>query len=141
SRGPPHREAGVMTNSNLHCVIPGGRGSYPPDGVPGAPPRRGDGGRSRCDEGTTDRTSLLAIGLRMIWTGRKPARRVLPWGLLGMTALVAAVELQLVRKNPECASTVAWSWRYKGSHVERAARGQQVLCFGDSLVNFGVIPR
>ncbi len=69
------------------------------------------------------------------------ARGGMPWGLVGMTVLVVAVELLLVEGNPECAGNVALSWKYKGRRVERAARERQVLCFGDSMVNFGVIPR
>ncbi|MBV8266688.1 MAG: hypothetical protein JO252_10215 [Planctomycetaceae bacterium] len=64
-----------------------------------------------------------------------------PWGLLGMLALVAAVELFWVRDNLGITSDQALSWKYAGRRAERRARGCGVLCCGDSLVKMGVMPR
>ena len=64
-----------------------------------------------------------------------------PWGLLGMLALVAAVELFWVRDNLGITSDQALSWKYAGRRAERRVRGCGILCFGDSLVKMGVMPR
>ena len=49
-------------------------------------------------EGVIDRTSLFARGNAMVWPGTRSAKRGLPGGFIGMIALIAAVELHLVRK-------------------------------------------
>jgi len=65
----------------------------------------------------------------------------LPSGLLGMLALVAAVELTVARHRPDLASPLAEDWRFATWAAGRKAPGRDVLCFGDSLVKYGVLPR
>jgi len=70
-----------------------------------------------------------------------PARGPRPWGLAGMVALVAAVEGFVLRGNLEYTSDHAATWRATGRAVAREAPGHGTLCFGDSMVKFGLIPR
>ena len=72
---------------------------------------------------------------------RKPSPRAIPWGFLGMAVIVTTVELLLVRGHPEYTGIVAVSWSHKSRYVKPAAMNRQVLCFGDSYVNFGVVPQ
>ena len=66
-------------------------------------------------------------------------RRV-PLGLIGMLALVAAVEAFVATKADRLARFENWAW----SHAARAAKSEapscEVLSFGDSLVMMGVVP-
>jgi hypothetical protein len=65
----------------------------------------------------------------------------IPRGLLGMLALVWAVESGLGR-DASCFTTgVEMSWRYAAKAAQREARDCDILCFGDSAVKFGVVPR
>jgi hypothetical protein len=66
--------------------------------------------------------------------------RAIPWGLLGAIALVALVERHVAR-DPDYASKVAASWRFKDRHVASRARQRDILCFGDSHLQFGVLPK
>ena len=68
-------------------------------------------------------------------------RSTLPLGLLGMLALAAAIERYEVRAEPGFLSVHGASWRVAGREGIRAARRCAVLCFGDSLVKLGVLPR
>jgi hypothetical protein len=63
------------------------------------------------------------------------------WGLLGMIVLVALFERFVFRDNLDFANTIAASWRFKDGHTARRTKGCDVLCFGDSFVHFGVLPR
>ena len=71
---------------------------------------------------------------------RGEARRW-PGGLLGMLALVAAVEAA-VGAWPNGADPIAREWRAGYRAVRGRAPGAEVLCLGDSLIRFGVdVPR
>lgn len=66
------------------------------------------------------------------------ARRFsVPAGLLGMVAMVVAVEAGLGSRD-RFTTDHALDWKLKGEYAQRAAGG--VLCFGDSLVEYGVLP-
>lgn len=65
----------------------------------------------------------------------------LPVGLLGMLALVAVVEASVAGHRADLAPPWAEDWRFSTSAAERKAAGSEVLCFGDSLVKYGVLPR
>lgn len=69
-----------------------------------------------------------------------PGLRSLPAGLLGMLALTAALEWGVFRNSPNFASDHAASWRYADHYAVRKARGREILCMGDSLVKFGLLP-
>lgn len=70
----------------------------------------------------------------------RPARRAaFPAGMLGMIALVALVEHGLAQSD-RFGSDMAEAWRVKASASTREAVGSDVLAFGDSLVEFAVLP-
>jgi hypothetical protein len=63
-----------------------------------------------------------------------------PWGFLGMLALVLAVEAGLSGAERDLAPLSAADWgRVRRAASDEATRAD-VLCFGDSLVKFGVVP-
>lgn len=69
----------------------------------------------------------------------RPCPRSLPWGLLGMIAVVIAVESFAARhENGLFLRIDAWSWKQTGKRAERAALKSRVVCLGDSLVQVGV---
>jgi hypothetical protein len=77
----------------------------------------------------------------MTETARRDRRSPAPWGLLGMLALVAAIEQFGMRGNLDFMNNVAVSWAFTGRHVARRAPGKAILCFGDSMLKFGILPR
>jgi hypothetical protein len=72
-------------------------------------------------------------------TDRQAGR--LPRGLLGMLALVAAVEAVIGGLRADLVSPLAEDWRIAAQAAVEKAPGRDVLCFGDSLVKYGVLPR
>jgi hypothetical protein len=68
-------------------------------------------------------------------------RRRIPLGLLGMLALVAAIEWTIAARRLDFTTVWADDWRSTAIAATRKAPGRDVLCFGDSLVKFGVLPR
>ena len=74
-------------------------------------------------------------------TAAERAGAALPWGLLGMIALVWAVESFVSRHFPDLASSYSQEWRKTGQNVRPEAPRGEILCFGDSLVKVGVAPR
>lgn len=66
-----------------------------------------------------------------------------PWptGLLAMLALVAGVERHLARHDVDYVHPWAWDWKRSGAAASKEAAGCEVLCLGDSLVKFGLLPR
>ncbi|CAN5723909.1 hypothetical protein BH23PLA1_BH23PLA1_04430 [soil metagenome] len=77
----------------------------------------------------------------MLEPRQHPALRRWPLGLLGMLALVAAFEVHLSGQREKYSTDLAESWRTKGQQVARQAKPADLLCFGDSLVAFGVLPQ
>ena len=63
----------------------------------------------------------------------------LPAGLLGMLAVVALLELSAFRSD-RFTTDQALSWRFKGEWADSRAEGADVLVFGDSLMEFGILP-
>jgi hypothetical protein len=70
----------------------------------------------------------------------RPVRRI-PAGLLGMLALVAAIELTISARRLDFTTIWADDWRCATGAATRQVKGRDVLCFGDSLVKFGVLPK
>jgi len=72
-----------------------------------------------------------------------PARDIARWptGPLGMLVLVAVIELILAGRHLDFTTVTATDWRRTGEAASTKALGRDVLCFGDSLVKFGVLPR
>ena len=62
-----------------------------------------------------------------------------PSGLIGMLALVAAVEWSVSRNEIKFTTIATSAWTLSGQHLTKAAHSS-VVCFGDSLVKDGVIP-
>jgi hypothetical protein len=65
----------------------------------------------------------------------------LPWGLLGMLALVVVVEASIAGMRDDLVRPLGESWRFASTAAETRATGCDVLCLGDSLVKYGVLPR
>lgn len=74
-------------------------------------------------------------------TARTGPRRAAPWGLLGMIALVAAVEAGVGRHEFDFSDNALASWKHAAQAARREARDAQVFCFGDSLVQLSVVPQ
>jgi hypothetical protein len=72
---------------------------------------------------------------------RPREKSTLPWGLIGMAILVGTIEGRAIRDRPHYMGTVAASARFKGQFVHRKAPGREVLCFGDSMIQYGVLPK
>ena len=64
-----------------------------------------------------------------------------PRGLIGMLGLILAVESGLAAIELDISSVWRWDWKVSGRVARRKADRYDVLCFGDSLVKFGVVPR
>ncbi len=65
----------------------------------------------------------------------------LPLGLVGMLGLLALIELTLANRSLDFSGDAAFGWRWGAKAASREAPGSEILCFGDSLVKFGVAPR
>ena len=63
-----------------------------------------------------------------------------PWGLLGMLALVCGVESSVARHGDEFLDMTSVTWALSDRAVRAEAPGSGVLCFGDSLLKFGLDP-
>lgn len=63
-----------------------------------------------------------------------------PWGLLGMAALIVAVEAPVARQALEYLDGTGVTWALSGRSARREALRGGVLCFGDSLLKFGLDP-
>jgi len=72
---------------------------------------------------------------------RRSAIGRLPAGLLGMVALIAAAEWFVARHDLDLMRFEGWDWRLAPRAAARRAPRCDYLCFGDSLVKFGVLPR
>lgn len=68
-------------------------------------------------------------------------RRATPWGLVGMVALVAAIESLATRHRDEFAAPITDHFEASGRAARTESAGRDLLFFGDSVVKFGVIPR
>jgi hypothetical protein len=71
--------------------------------------------------------------------GRPKAGKV-PAGLLGMLVVVFVGESAIERRGDRLTDLTSTSWRASGRAVAEEAVGADVLCFGDSLMKFGVSP-
>ena len=65
----------------------------------------------------------------------------LPLGLLGMIVMTWAVESSLERAGDGFLDVTGLSWRASARAAWAEAVDSEVLCFGDSLVKFGIAPR
>ncbi|MEO6810449.1 MAG: hypothetical protein ABI353_15145 [Isosphaeraceae bacterium] len=65
----------------------------------------------------------------------------MPWGLVGMAVLVLSVEGFVARNELQFSTRITAAWRFSARAASRNSMGAEVLCFGDSLVKLGVLPR
>jgi hypothetical protein len=70
----------------------------------------------------------------------QPKRSAIPFGAIGMIALLGSIESVVARHWIDLTDPVSLSWRYSAQSAENEARECQVLCLGDSLVKHGLIP-
>lgn len=69
---------------------------------------------------------------------RRPA---VPGGLLAMLGMVAGVETYLARRDLDFSTVWAQDWRAGGEAARVEAPTCNILCFGDSLLKYGIIPK
>ncbi len=74
-------------------------------------------------------------------TSSSPCQRAIPWGLIGMIGLVGAFETQKVRRDFALISGQAASWRFTARQLNYRGKSAEILCLGDSLIKFGVVPQ
>ena len=63
-----------------------------------------------------------------------------PWAFVGMVSLIVGFECYLYRHSTDFTNEPAQDWVLTRSATSREARDAQILCFGDSLIKFGVLP-
>ncbi|WP_422926725.1 hypothetical protein [Singulisphaera sp. PoT] len=68
------------------------------------------------------------------------AGRKIPFGFLGMLALIVAGELLVGSHRMEFSDPVSWNWRLSAEDAVERAPEASILCVGDSLVKHSVIP-
>lgn len=68
-----------------------------------------------------------------------PIRVSLPWGLLGMLALIVAVERFAARHENDLFLKIEhWTWRQIGRLADSPPGAPRIVCLGDSLVQVGI---
>ena len=77
----------------------------------------------------------------MALANRRSRRMPAPLGLLGMLALVLLIESRFPRDDIDFTGIWACNWRHAREAVREHAPGASILCLGDSLVQFGAIPK
>jgi hypothetical protein len=75
-------------------------------------------------------------------SGSPPDRATVrpPFGLLGMVALILVVEAAISSFRADLVTPWADDWRLSAEAAETRAIEADILCFGDSLVKYGVLP-
>jgi hypothetical protein len=74
-------------------------------------------------------------------SGIRERVRALPLGVIGALALVILTERFVSRYDLEFSDVTALNWSFANRASKRVAPQTDVLCFGTSLVKFGVLPR
>jgi hypothetical protein len=72
-------------------------------------------------------------------SGRAPSGW--PWGAIGMVVLLVICESFVARCCDGFADPAAMDWNQGRKRAAKDARAARVLCFGDSQVKLGVVPR
>lgn len=70
---------------------------------------------------------------------RNPGHSRVPLGLIGMLGAVLALEITCFRSD-RYATDQSLSWNFKGNWASTRSRDADLLIFGDSLLEFGLIP-
>ena len=73
--------------------------------------------------------------------GYLPSHSSIPRGFLCMLGLVSCIELFVALNGRHFKTDIATSWSATSHDAIHEAKECEVLCFGDSLVKFGVLPR
>ncbi len=73
-------------------------------------------------------------------SSKRPLKRA-PWGMVGMLGLVLLVESFIARNETSFRNPWGWDWFLTDKAARRQVKDCDVLCFGDSLMKFGVAPR
>ena len=63
-----------------------------------------------------------------------------PWGLIGMLVVVSTFEMAVARRD-RFSTDLAANWAHKGRAAVAEATKADLVCFGDSMIGFGLIPR
>ncbi len=71
---------------------------------------------------------------------REPLQGRIPTGLLGTLTMILALDIVCFHRD-QFTTDQAESWRFKGRWAREQVRGAEVLVFGDSLLEFGVLPK
>jgi hypothetical protein len=71
----------------------------------------------------------------------REGKRALPWGLLGMLCMVVVIELGLAHDELNFKHCFTYDWVVTGRWARQRTLGCEILCFGDSLVKYGISPR
>jgi hypothetical protein len=77
----------------------------------------------------------------MKWRLITRAMRRAPSGLLGMLVLVTFTDRFVARHDVDFSNATAANWRYSEREARRQTDPGLILCFGSSLVKYGVLPR
>ena len=64
-----------------------------------------------------------------------------PWGMLGAALAVVAIEAAFARHDLDLSRSENQGWRWGRSAARRSAPKADILCFGTSMVQTGVLPR
>lgn len=84
----------------------------------------------------------MATGTRAKWDATRAAKPgAVPWGLLGMLGLMLVCESWLGRQRASFEAPIPSGWREAREAADGPAAHADVLCFGDSLLKKGVLPR
>ncbi len=70
-----------------------------------------------------------------------PERLALAARLPGMIALIVAIEASLIAHDADFTTLVATNWKLEGMSPARFAARNEILCYGDSMVKFGIQPK
>jgi hypothetical protein len=73
--------------------------------------------------------------------GRESKNSRVPLGFLGMIALVVCAEASIMAHDFDFTTLVASNWRSEGRTPSKVAASNEILCFGDSMLKFGLQPR
>lgn len=66
--------------------------------------------------------------------------RPVPLGFLGMIALVFLLERELARNELRFSSVTRLAWKFSAQAARKDAKRAEILCFGSSLIKFGLVP-
>jgi hypothetical protein len=73
---------------------------------------------------------------------RETRRVVIPWGLIGLLAMILGIETFVHSHRDQLAGNYDFGWRLAARGITRAeARQSPILCFGDSLLGTGIAPQ